>query len=466
MDKLMHNLFLQIIKLLDVILITIPFALCWHFYYASRTAAPFFYKGNVLLVVLFVCVFYVFTRVYDALVISINRVSEMFYSQALAILISDGILFIVLWLLNKSFPNILPALAAFAAQMLFSFAWCVFSRRWYYSTYPARRTIIVYDYRQGMENIIHEYGMDKKFEILSTVSVTHCVADLTVLDEMETVFLSGVRSHERNIILKYCVERGIEVYVIPRVGDIIMSSAKKIHMLHLPVLQIRRFDPAPEYVLFKRLLDIVFSGLALIISSPVSLVTAIAIKATDGGPVFYKQVRLTKDRKEFQILKFRSMRIDAEKDGVARLSTGANDDRITPVGRVIRKVRIDELPQLINILKGDMSIVGPRPERPEIAAEYEEILPEFSLRLQVKAGLTGYAQIYGKYNTTPYDKLQMDLSYIASASIVEDLRIMFATVKILFLPESTEGVAQGATTAMDYEKPLDSADNEAETVKN
>jgi len=163
--------------------------------------------------------------------------------------------------------------------------------------------------------------------------------------------------------------------------------------------------------------------------------------------VLYRQSRLTKDGKEVMILKFRSMRVDAEKDGGARLSTGATDDRVTKVGRFIRKVRIDELPQLLNILKGDMSLVGPRPERPEIAAEYAETLPEFKLRLQAKAGLTGYAQVYGKYNTTPYDRLQMDLMYISNPNILEDLRIIMATIKILFLPESTEGVAQGQRTA-------------------
>ena len=290
-----------------------------------------------------------------------------------------------------------------------------------------------------METIVHEYGMDKKFEIVETMEINQCLADLCTLDEVEAVFLSGVRSHYRNIILKYCIERGIDVYVIPRVGDIIMSSARRMHMFHLPIMRVGRFNPAPEYIMVKRLADIFLSALGLIITSPIFIVTSIAIKATDGGPIFYKQVRLTKDRKEFKVLKFRSMRVDAEKDGVARLSTGDNDDRITPIGRIIRKVRIDELPQLINILKGDMSIVGPRPERPEIAVEYEKSLPEFALRLQAKAGLTGYAQIYGKYNTSPYDKLQMDLSYVASAGIVEDLRIIFATVKILFMPESTEG---------------------------
>ena len=198
----------------------------------------------------------------------------------------------------------------------------------------------------------------------------------------------------------------------------------------------------------KRALDIAFSTIALIVSSPVFVITAVAIKAVDGGPVFYRQRRLTKNGKLFDVLKFRSMRVDAEKDGVARLSTGENDDRITPIGRIIRKCRIDELPQLICILSGDMSIVGPRPERPEIAMEYEKELPEFALRLQAKAGLTGYAQVYGKYNTTPYDKLQMDLMYIAHPSIIEDFKIVFATVKILFMPESTEGVADGQTTAM------------------
>ena len=140
--------------------------------------------------------------------------------------------------------------------------------------------------------------------------------------------------------------------------------------------------------------------------------------------------------------------MDAEKDGIARLSAGKNDPRITPIGRFIRAVRIDELPQLINILKGEMSIVGPRPERPEIAACYEKTFPEFTLRLQAKAGLTGYAQVYGKYNTTPRDKLLMDLQYIANPSITEDLKIILATIKILFMPDSTEGIREGQITAM------------------
>ena len=150
--------------------------------------------------------------------------------------------------------------------------------------------------------------------------------------------------------------------------------------------------------------------------------------------------------KPFYMYKFRSMVVQ-EASAEKKAWTTQNDPRVTPIGRFIRKTSIDELPQLVNVLKGDMSLVGPRPERPEIAAQYEEELPEFALRLQAKAGLTGYAQVYGKYNTTPYDKLQMDLMYISNPSFVEDLKIMFATVRILFEAESTEGVAQGQTTA-------------------
>lgn len=215
------------------------------------------------------------------------------------------------------------------------------------------------------------------------------------------------------------------------------------------------------YKWIKRLFDIVASSIALVILSPVFLLTALAIVLEDGGPVFFTQQRAGKDMKSFKIYKFRSMyrnaeaqfeRMQAQNEQTGHAFKIKDDPRITHVGRFIRRYSIDELPQLFNIIKGDISIVGPRAERPEIAAEYEKTLPEFALRLQVKAGLTGYAQVYGKYNTTPYDKLLMDLMYIGNASILEDIRIIFATVKILFLPESTEGVAEGQTTAMIKEK--------------
>ncbi len=446
MERLKHDLGLRLVKLLNVALVAVPFVFCWYLYYAK--AVPYYRLGHYAVIALFVFLYVLFARVYDAFLVSVNRISEMVYSQGLAALISDGIMFVVIWLLTRHFPNPLPGLAALTAQLVLAILWSVLAHKWYYHAFPPKKSAIIYGRRYGIEELIQDYGLQKKFKVSFAVDAEECIEDLEMLQGMDTVFVSGVSSHQRNVILKYCVTNGVDVYVIPRIGDIIMSGAKKMHMFHLPVLRVGRCNPRPEEKFLKRLFDIVSSALVLLVVSPVMIVTAIAIKAHDGGPVFYKQDRLTLDGKIFKVMKFRSMRVDAEKDGVARLSTGDKDDRITPVGRVIRKLRIDELPQLLNILGGSMSVVGPRPERPEIAAQYEEELPEFKLRLQVKAGLTGYAQVYGKYNTTPYDKLQMDLMYIANPSFVEDLRIIFATIKILFEPESTDGIAEGQTTAM------------------
>lgn len=447
MSKLKHDVTVRVAKAVNPVLLTLPFAVAWFHYYASRLASPYYYWGNWVVVALFFFLYILFCRVYDGFLISINRISEIVYSQALASVISDFLLYVVICLLSKRLVNPLPLLGALAAQVLLAGVWAYCAHQWYFSKFPAKRTAVVYDVREGLERLVEEYGLEKKFNIRAALSVQEALANKEILNTMETVFLSGIHSHDRNILLKYCVDKDINVYVIPRIGDVLMSGARSMHMFHLPMLRVGRYHPSPVYLVLKRGFDILASGIATVILSPVFAVTAIAIKRYDGGPVFYKQKRLTKDGEIFEVLKFRSMRVDAEKDGVARLSTGDKDDRITPVGRVIRKVRIDELPQLLNILKGDMTICGPRPERPEIAEQYEQDLPEFRLRLQAKAGLTGYAQVYGKYNTTPYDKLMMDLMYIAHPSFLQDLQIMFATVKILFMRESTEGVAAGQTTA-------------------
>lgn len=445
---LLHDLGLRLIKLLNVLLVAIPFILCWFGYYSKKVVLfPSTYRDAGIIIV-FIMLYFFFGRIYDAFLVSLKRISEMFFSQLLGILMADSFMFLVLWFMNGSFPNLLPALGALAGQLLLSALWCKYAHIWYFKRFAGQRTGIVYDVRRGMEDLFSEYGLDKKFNVQVTCSVEECLNEkMRMLDGLDAVFLCGVHSHERNIILKYCVEEGINVYMIPRIGDVIMSGAKRMHMFHLPILRAGRYNPPIEYVAIKRLFDIVSSAAAILVTSPLMIAVAIAIKIYDGGPVLYKQTRLTKDGRHFQVLKFRSMRTDAEKDGVARLSTGENDSRITPVGRLIRACRLDELPQLFNILGGSMSVVGPRPERPEIAEQYEKEMPEFKLRLQAKAGLTGYAQVYGKYNTIPYDKLQMDLMYISNPSFLEDLRIMFATVQILFQKESTEGVSVGQTTA-------------------
>ena len=443
-----HEIGLRFLKTINLLLMVFAFAVAWFWYYDQLTVVPYLWRGDVAIITFFAVLYYLFGKTYDAFLISHYRIFDIVASQSLAVLFSDGLMYVVMFFLAKRLVNPLPLMLIFADQVAFSVIWTYFAHIIYFKWFPARKSIIIYDQRRGMKDLIEEYGLAKKFEVKKTATVEECLNDLSMIDDMDIVFLSGIHSHDRNIILKYCLYQNKQVYMIPRVGDVIMSSARQMHMFHLPMMRVQRYNPHTGYLLLKRIFDIVSSLIGLILLSPVFLVTAIAIKATDKGPVFYKQERLTKNGKRFKIHKFRSMRVDAEKDGVARLSTGVNDDRITPIGKIIRKCRIDELPQLIDIFVGNLSVVGPRPERPEIAEEYMKEMPEFQLRLQAKAGLTGYAQVYGKYNTTPYDKLQMDLMYIAHPSFAEDIRICFATFKILFVPDSTEGIAEGQTNAM------------------
>ena len=267
--------------------------------------------------------------------------------------------------------------------------------------------------------------------------------------EYEAVVLCDLPASIRNKILKFCYDQNKRTYITPKISDIILNGTERIHLFDTPLMLSRNQGLTIEQRFVKRTMDIVFALLAIVISSPFLLVIAVAIKLYDGGPVFYKQERLTRDRETFQIIKFRSMKVDSEKQG-AQLAK-KDDDRITPVGKIIRRTHLDELPQIFNILKGEMSFVGPRPERQEIAEKYEEIVPEFRFRLKVKAGLTGYAQVYGKYNTTPYDKLKLDLTYIQTYSAWLDVKLMLMTFKIMFQKENTEGVDEKQTTAIKKE---------------
>ncbi|MBR0139213.1 MAG: sugar transferase [Firmicutes bacterium] len=443
------NFIIRLFKLVNLTLLTLVFFKIWNAEYSKTIASVFYIKGELLMAGLFAFLYLNLNRTYDGYRLSISRISELFYSQALAIGIADTSMYVVTFLLNKGFPALQPFLTILLLQVLISLLWCIAAKRWYYSTHPPKGSLLIYDHPTNIDKYLQAGSESRAFYIDRKIKAGEYLKDPSVLDGIEAVFMAGVPSHERNIILKRCVDEDVPVYLVPRVGDMLMYSSKEVHMLHLPIMAVHGYAPTWEYLVIKRIFDIVASLMGLIVLSPVFLATAIAIKSYDGGPVFYKQTRLTQNGRLFEVLKFRSMIVDAEKHSGARLSSGEKDDRITPPGRVIRKFRIDELPQLINILRGDMSVVGPRPERPEIAAEYEKTLPAFRLRLKAKAGLTGYAQVYGKYNTTPYDKLQMDLLYQAHPSIVQDLRIIFATVKILFMPESTEGIEEGQTNAME-----------------
>lgn len=446
---LTRSIKLRLMFALDVVMVLIPFLFIALFFYEGRMDRDFSLRVNWLFILLFVVVYVICAIAYQVFQIQIVRIQELVYSQILSLVVTDFVMFIIIWLVNMRFPNVIPMLIAFAVQCALAVLWAFVAHKWYFHSFRPAKTLIIYDHMASQVNeLLKKEGMDIRFKVVGVEHVSKFQnGDMSRLEGIDAVFLSGVHSHERNQLLKYCTFRDINAYVIPRVGDVILTGAQKIYMLNLPILKVSRYNPAHEYLFIKRFFDIVLSAIAIGIASPVMLVLAIIIKRTDGGPVLYRQVRLTRYRREFEMLKFRSMIPDAEKDGVARLSTGENDKRVTKVGRFMRRYRLDELPQLFNIIKGDMSLVGPRPERPEIAKVYESRLPEFALRLQVRAGLTGIAQVYGRYNTEPYDKLLLDLTYISKPGLAQDVKVMLATIKTLFIKDSTRGVDAGQVTA-------------------
>jgi exopolysaccharide biosynthesis polyprenyl glycosylphosphotransferase len=258
------------------------------------------------------------------------------------------------------------------------------------------------------------------------------------IQAFDAVIINDVPAQIRNDIIKFCYCHQIRTYVAPKLTDIIVRGATSINLFDTPLLLVKGNGLTPIQRIIKRLMDLIICLPVAIIAAPFMVLTAIAIKLEDGGPIFFKQRRATLGGKEFDILKFRSMIVDAEKEGFSIPATG-KDPRITKVGNIIRATRIDELPQLLNIIKGDMSIVGPRPERVEHMEAYGKEVPEFDFRLKVKGGLTGYAQIYGKYNTSPYDKLRMDLMYVENYSFFNDIKLILMTLRILMKKESTEG---------------------------
>lgn len=420
------------------------FAAAWYLFYAGRIVSPFYRRGNWVIVLIFVLLYFLLCRLYRAFLVSVSSFLELFSGQLLAAGLSCLLMYVLTWILSKGLQTPLPLLAAFVLQVLFSGLWCLAAKKWYNSRSVPEATVIIDSGRQNIGELIDRYELNSKFELLFSASAAECLQDLSRLDAADTVFLGEMSVPERNEILNYCISKDIKAYLDPRIDDVFLSSAQRVQLFYRTILLVGGNRPEAMFLLIKRLFDILFSAFALLLTSPLLLITALIIKLYDGGPVLYTQERLTKDGEVFRMHKFRSMAVDAEKDGVAQLSSGRSDPRATPFGRVIRRLRIDELPQFYDILRGKMSVVGPRPEREEFARLYEKELPAFSQRLQVKAGLTGYAQVYGRYNTTSYEKLQMDLLYITRPSLLEDLRLCLATLKVPFLPESTEGFSQEA----------------------
>ncbi len=428
------------LKILLVISQTAIFAYVWINEYNPIISLPFFRRGNWFFYLVYIIIFSLFLNSFDALKYGVYRKTNLITAQILSTLATLFIIYLQIVLLSAEFVTVVPLLFALAADIAVILLITVGGNWIMKKLFPAKKTLVIYD-QYSPDTFIEKLKTRKdKFAITDVVNIDIGLEKLEpIIKEAESVIIYDMHSENRNKVLKICFENNIRTYATTKVSDILIRGAETLHMFDTPLLLYRNIGLTFEQLFFKRLLDIVVSAFGLIIASPFMLITALAIKLYDGGPVFYKQERFTLNGKKFFVYKFRSMIVNAESKSGAVLAS-KNDSRITPIGKIVRATRLDELPQFINVLKGDMSLVGPRPERPEIAEEYYKTLHEFGYRLKTKAGLTGYAQLYGKYNTTPYDKLQLDLMYIQNYSLVLDIRLILMTIKIMFMKESTEGV--------------------------
>ncbi|MCI7149688.1 exopolysaccharide biosynthesis polyprenyl glycosylphosphotransferase [Bariatricus sp. HCP28S3_E4] len=448
-NLLKKNIVKQSYKIVSLFIMFLSASALWYY-----NISPYWENGYTgyltlaLVGIMFCIIYWFFAKMYQALKIGIYRLTELMYFQVLAIVLADAALLFesIMWFHGFQKLKIWSYFLGMVFQVV-AMGGNIFVHNRLFALYDERRKILIVYGNDGYKTLIKKMQSKKyRYEIVG------CYSDETSLEVLEDnigkaegIYLYEVDDQLKRKLVLFCDSISKDIYLTQSVEDLLTMGFDVSHTFDTPFIRTKRMPEKWYYAFIKRTIDILFSSMGLIILSPMLLIVAACIKLYDGGPVFYKQIRLTKGHKEFEIYKFRSMIVDAEKNG-ARLAA-QNDNRITPIGKVIRATRVDELPQLINILKGDMTLVGPRPERPEIEDVYLKEIPEFGMRLKVKAGLTGYAQVFGKYNTSPEDKLKLDLLYINQRSLLLDFKLIFYTIKIIFIPEATEGIEENKTTA-------------------
>lgn len=428
-----------LVAFVEVLLLTLTYYLGWRHGYTSPAFPDYLERGKYVLMGVYGVLLSLLMYNTEGFLYGNLKKFELSFAQWTGLIFTNFITYFQLCLIANKMISPMPLLLITVIGMVVCVLVVLVSSALFHHFYQPHNMVMII----GSENAV---SMKIKIDARrDKYQVNKLVLEKDGFDKIcneilkyESVILNDVTAELRNDILKFCYEREIPVYAVPKISDVIIRGAEDIQLFDTPLILIKSTGLSRAQRFAKRCVDILLSGIGLIITLPLMLLIALAIKIEDGGPVFYKQKRATRDYREFEILKFRSMIVDAEKAGEVIPATG-KDPRITKVGRIIRAARVDELPQILNILRGDMSIVGPRPERLEHVQKYAEEVPEFSYRLKVKGGLTGYAQIYGKYNTNAYDKIRLDLMYIENYSIWLDIKLILLTIRVMFQKESTEG---------------------------
>ncbi len=395
-----------------------------------------------------------FIRIFGQFDIGRRKSKPIIYSMALGAVFTDLVTYLQLMIMRTNKPSIrdfrlssIPLLfMVIVIQIVVIILFTYGGNGLFFTIHKPERCCIITSSQKSLDEVtrvICKFKRQYKIDAIYDYRIKNL---LQKLDKIDTVFIYDVPIRYRSEIIDYCYKKRLNIYFNPEVGDVVEKSAEYYMMDDMTLLNSNKASMTMEQRIMKRLMDIGLAVVLGILSSPAWIVSAIAIKIQDGGSIIFRQKRATINGRVFEVYKFRTM-----KENVGNYSATKDDDRITPVGRFLRKTRIDELPQLWNVLKGDMTFVGPRPEMLKNVNEYTHDMPEFQYRLRVKAGLTGYAQVRGKYNTTPRDKLIMDLMYIENFSILTDIKIIFQTFIVLLKSDSTE--AFNSKKAGKYEFP-------------
>jgi len=440
------NVFLSMAKGLLFLMIIAMFFIGQNVFYAETI---FYYWGNYIVLLIYSANLYFTNRIYQGFGFGSTALHEIILSWIFCLALANGLQYLMLSLLSETLLPITGFLILFTAQIIVVIPLTILINTLHYRLNPAQVAIIIYGTKERAQEYLTLINEHKKhYTVRKSVSQDEPIETLKChIENSESIFFLDVEESIKETLLEFCFLQDKRTYILPTFTGVLIKTAVISWISNTPMFLPKSPKPDIGTRLVKRIMDIIISSIAIILSSPIMLITWIAIRAYDKAPAIYKQTRVTLGGRHFTIYKFRSMRPNAEDDGVPRL-TSKDDDRITPIGRVIRKTRLDELPQFFNVLMGSMSVVGPRPERPEIAKQYEEIYPNFAFRTKVKAGITGFAQIYGRYNTAPDYKLFLDIIYIETLSIWQDAKLILQTMKVIFMPSSTEGVSNDSTTAL------------------
>lgn len=433
----------QALLFLEIGLLTLMLVFTWKWFYNAEMPVPIYRRGYYPLALSYALLLSLLIKALKGRALGEMRVFDIIVSQELALLLGNLCFYAPLSLLSYRLlnPDFLIALTILQAGLIV--LWCFLGNRLFFYLFRPLEMLLISDQRPGrnMRKKLSRYW--ERYHICASLGADAGREEIrSALSGCHAVLLDTSDRDLQDWISVECFRRNLFLFLVPTMENVILHSSRRLHLVDTPILRTDSHRISSFDLFLKRSLDIAVSALGLIVTLPITLCIALAIRLGDGGPCFFRQQRLTRDGKVFELVKFRTMVVDAEKDG-QRLAA-KNDSRITPVGAVLRRTRLDELPQLWNVLKGDMSLVGPRPECPALAAEYEKTLPEFSYRLKVKAGITGMAQVYGNYATSPRDKLLMDIMYIEEYTLSLDLKLLLLTVRTLCLPEKTEGVEEEA----------------------